>query len=142
MADDFDARSQFGSYDPSVPRSQGSGGKSRAEVTRNRGDVARRMSALSGRPQHECRPWIEVVLRAVTELLEEADPEVRVELRGFGTFHVRVAPARIAKGKQPKPLLVQSRRRVKFRPARSLRESMAVPLVELGHEPPEGALDA
>ena len=49
-------------------------------------DVARRVAEKMDCPLYKAKPWVRAVLMAMGDLLVEADPERRLELRDFGSY--------------------------------------------------------
>jgi len=81
-------------------------------------DVARRVAKLRGRPIYKSEPWVSAVIDAIRELMIEADPEVRIELRDFGVFEVKKTKAK-PKARNPKTnetVFIPSRRKTHFKP--------------------------
>lgn len=106
-------------------------------------DVARRVSATVGEPLYKCEPWVQATIEALRDLMAEADPEVRIELREFGVFEVKKTKAK-PKARNPKTnetVFIPSRRKTHFKPGKRLREELQQPLEELGYEIPEGSAD-
>ncbi|GAB5537710.1 MAG: HU family DNA-binding protein [Rubricoccaceae bacterium] len=106
-------------------------------------DVARRVSDLIGEPLYKCEPWVQSVIESIRELMEEADPEVRIELRDFGVFEVKKTKAK-PKARNPKTnetVFIPSRRKTHFKPSKRLRSELQKPLSDLGYEIPEGSAD-
>ena len=107
-------------------------------------DVARRVSELQGIPLYKCEPWVHAVVMSIRELMEEADPEVRIELRDFGVFEVKKTKAK-PKARNPKTnetVFIPSRRKTHFKPSKKLREVLQEPLADLGYSVPEGSADS
>ena len=106
-------------------------------------DLARRVASLSGQPLSQCEPWVQSVLDSLRELLAEADPEVRVELRDFGVFEVKKTRAK-PKARNPRTnetVFIPARRKTHFKPSKALREALQQPLEELGYAVPEGSAE-
>lgn len=106
-------------------------------------DVARRVSDLTGEPLYKCEPWVQSVIESLRELMAEADPEVRIELRDFGVFEVKKTKAK-PKARNPKTnetVFIPSRRKTHFKPSKKLRAELQKPLSDLGYEIPEGSAD-
>ena len=106
-------------------------------------DVARRVSDLSGEPLYKCEPWVQSVIESLRSLMEEADPEVRIELRDFGVFEVKKTKAK-PKARNPKTnetVFIPARRKTHFKPSKRLRAELQRPLEDLGYEIPEGSAD-
>lgn len=107
-------------------------------------DVARRVAELRGEPLYRAEPWVSAVVDALRELMVEADPELRIELRDFGVFEVKRTRAK-PKARNPRTnetVFIPSRRKTHFKASKRMRESLQQPLSELGYELPEGAADA
>ena len=104
-------------------------------------DVARRVAALLGEPLYKAEPWVQATIEAIGELMTEADPEVRIELRDFGVFEVKKTKAK-PKARNPKTnetVFIPARRKTHFKPSKKLRESLQQPLEDLGYDVPEGS---
>ena len=104
-------------------------------------DLARRVAKESGQPLRTCEPWIQATLDALRQMMAEADPEVRVELRDFGVFEVKKTRAK-PKARNPKTnetVFIPARRKTHFKPSKALRETLQTPLEELGYDIPEGS---
>jgi len=113
-------------------------------TTLTKKDLARRVAALQGEPIYKCEPWVNNVIVALRELMLEADPEVRIELRDFGVFEVKKTKAK-PKARNPKTnetVFIPSRRKTHFKPSKRLKEELQQPLAELGYAIPEGSADA
>ncbi len=106
-------------------------------------DVSRRVSDAVGEPLYKCEPWVQATIEAIRDLMAEADPEVRIELREFGVFEVKKTKAK-PKARNPKTnetVFIPSRRKTHFKPGKRLREELQQPLEELGYDIPEGSAD-
>lgn len=106
-------------------------------------DLSRRVAALVGEPLYRCEPWVQATVEALRELMLEADPEVRVELRDFGVFEVKKTRAK-PMARNPKTnetVFIPARRKTHFKPSKRLRESLQQPLESLGYEIPEGSAE-
>ena len=106
-------------------------------------DVARRVSDLTGDPLYKCEPWVQATIDAMRELMEAADPEVRIELRDFGVFEVKKTLAK-PKARNPKTnetVFIPARRKTHFKPSKRLRTELQKPLADLGYEIPEDSAD-
>ena len=107
-------------------------------------DVARRVSEIVGEPIYKCEPWVSAVIDALGQLLIEADPEVRIELRDFGIFEVKKTRAK-PKARNPKTnetVFIPSRRKTHFKPSKRLKTVLQQPLSSLNYSVPDGAADA
>lgn len=106
-------------------------------------DIARRVADVTGDPLYKCEPWVQATIEALRDLMAEADPEVRIELRDFGVFEVKKTKAK-PKARNPKTnetVFIPSRRKTHFKPGKRLRQELQRPLEELGYEIPEGSAD-
>ena len=106
-------------------------------------DVARRVAELMGEPIYKSEPWVSAVVSAIGELMLEADPEIRIELRDFGVFEVKKTKAK-PKARNPKTnetVFIPSRRKTHFKPSKKLKEVLQQPLVDLNYAVPEGSAD-
>lgn len=106
-------------------------------------DVARRVSELVDEPIYKSEPWVSAVIQALGELMIEADPEVRIELRDFGVFEVKKTKAK-PKARNPKTnetVFIPSRRKTHFKPSKRLKSVLQTPLKELNYVIPEGSAD-
>lgn len=106
-------------------------------------DVARRVSDLVGEPIYKSEPWVSAVIEAMSQLIMEADPEIRIELRDFGVFEVKKTKAK-PKARNPKTnetVFIPSRRKTHFKPSKRMKEVLQTPLKELDYEIPEGSAD-
>ena len=106
-------------------------------------DVARRVSELVKEPIYKCEPWVASVIEAMGELMMEADPEVRIELRDFGVFEVKKTRAK-PKARNPKTnetVFIPSRRKTHFKPSKKLKAVLQQPLSDLDYQVPEGSAD-
>lgn len=107
-------------------------------------DVARRVSEIVSEPIYKCEPWVGAVIDALGQLLMEADPEVRIELRDFGVFEVKKTRAK-PKARNPKTnetVFIPSRRKTHFKPSKKLKSVLQKPLTSLNYSVPAGSADA
>ena len=111
--------------------------------TLTRQDLTRRVSIRLNKPQYECKYWVKAVVDSLGEMIMEADPELRIELRNFGVFTVKRVKAK-PKARNPKTneiVMVPSHRKTHFKPGRKIHNKLRQPLRELGYEIPEGSAD-
>ncbi len=100
-------------------------------------DVARRVSELVNEPIYKCEPWVASVIGAIGELMMEASPEVRIELRDFGVFEVKKTRAK-PKARNPKTnetVFIPSRRKTHFKPSKKIKNVLQMPLNEINSHP-------
>ncbi len=106
-------------------------------------DVARKVSDIMDEPIYKSEPWVSAVMQALAELMVEADPEVRIELRDFGVFEVKRTKAK-PKARNPKTnetVFIPSRRKTHFKPSKRLKKILQVPLKKLHYAIPDGSAD-
>ncbi len=106
-------------------------------------DVSRRVAEIMDAPIYKSEPWVSAVLTALGELMIEADPERRIELRDFGVFEVKKTKAK-PKARNPQTnetVFIPSRRKTHFKPSKRIREVLQTPLRELDYTIPEGSAD-
>jgi integration host factor subunit beta len=111
--------------------------------TMTKKDVARKVAAIMDEPIYKSEPWVNAVLKALGDLMIEADPERRIELRDFGVFEVKKTKAK-PKARNPQTnetVFIPSRRKTHFRPGKRIKDVLQTPLEELGYEIPEGSAD-
>lgn len=80
--------------------------------------------------------WVESVFSAVRELLKTADPEVRIEIRTFGVFEVKLTKEK-PQARNPKTgevVVVPARRKTHFKPSKFLKEFLTKPLDQIYNE--------
>ena len=112
-------------------------------ITLTKKDVSRRVADLMDEPIYKSEPWVSAVISAIGDLLLEADPEVRIELRDFGVFEVKKTRAK-PKARNPKtnePVFIPSRRKTHFKPSKRLKEVLQTPLHDLDYKVPKGSAD-
>jgi len=100
-------------------------------------DVARRVSELVNEPIYKCEPWVASVIGAIGDLMMEASPEVRIELRDFGVFEVKKTRAK-PKARNPKTnetVFIPSRRKTHFKPSKKIKNVLQMPLNEINSHP-------
>lgn len=72
---------------------------------------------------------VDGVFKTLTEILGEADPEVRIEIRGFGVLGIKKAKAK-PKARNPRTnevIYVHPHRKTFFKPGRSLSNVLQIP---------------
>ena len=112
-------------------------------TTLTKKDVSRQVAERMDEPIYKSESWVGAVLDAMSEMMMEADPEVRIELRGFGVFEVKKTKAK-PKARNPKTnetVFIPSRRKTHFKPSKRLKEVLQVPLRAHGYAIPEGSAD-
>jgi len=108
-------------------------GKKRVR-TLTRLDIAKRIAESRYEKVEDALKWVEAVFTAVRELLKTADPEVRIEIRTFGVFEVKLTKEK-PQARNPKTgeiVVVPARRKTHFKPSKFLKEFLQIPLEKLG----------
>ncbi|NDC87456.1 MAG: integration host factor subunit beta [Bacteroidetes bacterium] len=106
-------------------------------------DVARRVAEKLNEPIYRVEPWVGSVVEALSELMAEADPEVRIELRDFGVLEVKTTRAK-PKARNPRTnetVYIPSRRKTHFKPSKKLRSILQQPLSQLNYPQPTDQSD-
>ena len=78
--------------------------------------------------------WIDSVLGAIREIMVSAEPELRIELRDFGVFEVKLTKPK-PKARNPRTgeiIFVPQRRKTHFKPGKSLRVFLSGPVAGRG----------
>jgi len=73
---------------------------------------------------------VDMVFTVLREIMSEADPEARIEIRDFGVFEVKKTKAK-PKARNPKTneeIFVPPRRKTHFKPGKLLKLSLKRPL--------------
>ncbi len=98
-------------------------------VTRTRKDLVKLVAARLGESQAKCKPYMDATLDSLAELMKEADPELRIELRNLGVYTVKFTKPRLnARNIQTGELMaVPWHRKVHFRPAKHLKAFLDQP---------------
>lgn len=111
--------------------------------TATKEDVARRVAEMQDCPLYEAKKQVRSVLKAMGDLMIEADPERRIELRNFGVFEIKKTKAKpTARNPQTnETVFVPSRRKTLFRPGKRIHEVLKTPLRELGYDVPNEEAD-
>ncbi len=112
-------------------------------TTLTKKDVARRVADIMGEPIYKSEPWVKAVIVALGDLMIEADPELRIELRDFGVFEVKKTKPK-PKARNPKTnetVFIPSRRKTHFKPSKRLKEVLQRPLQSLHYSILEGSAD-
>ena len=93
-------------------------------------DVAHRTAKLTGERIYATEKIVDVVFTALRQILSEADPEVRIEIRDFGVFEVKKTMAK-PKARNPKTgeiIYVPARRKTHFNAGAILKEVLKKPM--------------
>ncbi len=93
-------------------------------------DLVRMVSQKTGCTHETVAPLVDGILHVLREIFTNANPEVRVEIRGFGVLGVKKAAA-IPKARNPKTnevIYVPPHRKVFFKPGKRLTQILHKPL--------------
>ena len=101
--------------------------------TYTKADIAKRVAELQGDNYKNAIQWAGATFQALNETLMKANPELRVELRDFGIFEVKLTKSK-PNARNPRTGLavyVPSRRKSHFKPGKSLKKFLSQSLDEL-----------
>ena len=90
-------------------------------------DIALRVAELQGVKLPKAMKWTDALFRALRETMMKADPELRVELRDFGVFEVKVTKSK-PKARNPRTgetIYVPQHRKSHFKPGKLLKKYLA-----------------
>ena len=93
-------------------------------------EVAKRVAKAMGQKIYVTEEYVNVVFQALREILSEADPEIRIEIRDFGVFEVKQTKPK-PKARNPRTgeiIYVPARRKTHFKPGKLLKEILKEPL--------------
>ena len=93
-------------------------------------DVIDRTSVKLNKDPKEVSRTVDAVFTVLREIMSEADPEARIEIRDFGVFEVKRTKAK-PKARNPKTnqeIFVPPRRKTHFKPGKLLKGSLKRPL--------------
>lgn len=93
-------------------------------------DVSKRVADKTNEKIQNVERWVDIVFDSIREILSEADPDVRIEIRDFGVFEVKTTKAK-PKARNPKTgeiIYVPPRRKTHFKPGKLLKEVLKKPL--------------
>ncbi len=92
--------------------------------------VIERTAQKMKREPKEIAKTVDMVFTVLREIMAEADPEARIEIRDFGVFEVKKTKAK-PKARNPKTneeIYVPPRRKTHFKPGKLLKSSLKRPL--------------
>ena len=96
-------------------------------------DVAKRTAKEVGERIYITERIVDGVFQALRKFMEEADPEVRIEIRDFGVFEVKKTKPK-PKARNPKTgeiIYVPARRKTHFKAGKILKEKLKEPLEKI-----------
>ena len=97
--------------------------------TITRKDVAKRAAKITGEKIYVAEKICDGLFKALYEIMAEANPEIRIEIRDFGVFEVKKTKAK-PKARNPKTgeiIYVPARRKTHFKAGKLLRKSLKRP---------------
>lgn len=103
------------------------------KTTITKKDVAKRTAKIVGEKIYLTEKVVDGVFTALREFMEEANPEIRIEIRDFGVFEVKTTKPK-PKARNPKTgeiIYVPARRKTHFKAGKLLKEVLKQPLSEL-----------
>ena len=98
--------------------------------TLTRKDIARKVADQLAVKVQDADHVVDTVLSSIRELLMTADPEMRLEVRDFGVFEVKLTKAK-PRARNPKTgdkVYVPPRRKTHFKPSKLLKSFLTKPL--------------
>jgi integration host factor subunit beta len=93
-------------------------------------EVSKRVAKKLGRKIYVTEEYVNSVFEALREILSEADPEIRIEIRDFGVFEVKQTKPK-PKARNPRTgeiIFVPARRKTHFKPGKLLKDVLKEPL--------------
>ncbi len=93
-------------------------------------EVAKRVAKMMGQKIYITEEFVNAVFQALREILSEADPEIRIEIRDFGVFEVKETKPK-PKARNPRTgeiIYVPARRKTHFKPGKLLKDILKTPL--------------
>lgn len=93
-------------------------------------DVAKRVAELRSEKVYVAEQWADAVFAALREIMMQADPELRIEVRDFGVFEIKLTKSK-PKARNPRTgetIYVPPRRKTHFKPSKLLKNFLQQPL--------------
>jgi len=93
-------------------------------------DIAKRVAKKTDEKLPSTEKVVSALFNCLREVMAEANPEVRIEIRDFGVFEVKTTKAK-PKARNPKTgeiVYVPPRRKTHFKPGKLLKEELKKPL--------------
>ncbi|GAB4331863.1 MAG: HU family DNA-binding protein [Calditrichia bacterium] len=95
-------------------------------------EVAKRVAKKLGQKIYITEDFVNATFEALREILSEADPEIRIEIRDFGVFEVKETKPK-PKARNPRTgeiIYVPARRKTHFKPGKLLKDILKQPIEE------------
>ena len=103
-------------------------------ITYTKKDIAKRVAGARNENLRVATRRVDDIFAAIRDIILKADPELRIEIRDFGVFEVKVTKSK-PKARNPKSgetVYVPARRKTHFKPSKLLKLFLSRPLdVEL-----------
>jgi len=93
-------------------------------------DVIERTAEKVGKEPKDIAGTVDAVFTVLREIMAQAEPEARIEIRDFGVFEVKKTKAK-PKARNPKTneeIFVPPRRKTHFKPGKLLKTALKRPL--------------
>jgi integration host factor subunit beta len=98
--------------------------------TLTRKDIAKNVAEQLAVKVQDADHIVDTVLSSIRDLLMSADPEIRLEVRDFGVFEIKLTKAK-PRARNPKTgdkVYVPPRRKTHFKPSKLLKTFLTMPL--------------
>jgi len=95
-------------------------------------DVSKRVAELLDEKSYVAEKFVDATFIVLRNVLMEADPEIRIEIRDFGVFEVKTTKAK-PKARNPRTgeiIFVPARRKTHFKAGKMIKDVLKKPLVE------------
>ena len=96
-------------------------------------DVAKRTAKVLNEKIYTTEKFVDAIFTVLREILSEANPEIRIEIRDFGVFEVKKTKPK-PKARNPRSgeiIYVPARRKTHFKAGKLLKEVLKRPLDEV-----------
>ncbi|GAB4375162.1 MAG: hypothetical protein Kow0042_20340 [Calditrichia bacterium] len=93
-------------------------------------EVAKRVAKKLGQKIYITEDFVNATFESLREILSEANPEIRIEIRDFGVFEVKETKPK-PKARNPRTgqiIYVPARRKTHFKPGKLLKDILKKPL--------------
>ncbi|HFE64487.1 MAG TPA: integration host factor subunit beta [Caldithrix sp.] len=93
-------------------------------------EVAKRVAKKLGQKIYFTEEFVNATFESLREILSEANPEIRIEIRDFGVFEVKETKPK-PKARNPRTgeiIYVPARRKTHFKPGKLLKDILKQPL--------------
>lgn len=92
-------------------------------------EVSKRVANYLNEKIYTTERFVDAVFTVIREVLSEADPEIRIEIRDFGVFEVKKTKPK-PKARNPRTgeiIYVPARRKTHFKPGKMLKDVLKEP---------------